>query len=189
MRHVALSRYLFLAVAVAVLGAPSVSAQTWIEGEIGYRVSLVPDGSPGARAGVRIGDILAEPVPLVTRLREAGPDGIGIPVYRLDKATATYAKTTITITFTAGEEKRLGSTGDLGFIVTGTKAGSLGARAELKAGDFIPKINETFVHAVTDLHLVDDAYDKGEQVFIQFIRWFPDSAEFKTAVSRRRFVK
>ena len=188
MRYVAAVRVLLLVVATGIL-PPAVHAQSWIDGEIGYRVSVVPDGSPGARSGVRIGDILAEPVPLVTRLREAGPDGIEIPLYRLDKAAATYSKTTIKIAFTSGEEHRLGTTGDLGFIVTGVKSGSLGARAEMRAGDFIPKINDTFVHDVKDLKLVDDAYEKNEQVLIQFIRWFPEYSDFKTAVSRRRFVK
>jgi len=169
--------------------APAAHAQTWIDGEMGYRVTVVPSASPAARAGLRLGDVLAEPVALVSRLRDAGSEGVAIPLYRLDTATAAYARTTLKVAFMPGEEKRLGTTGDLGFVVTGVKPGSLGARAELKAGDFIPKIDETFVHDVKDLRRVDDAYEKGEQVFIQFIRWFPDSADFKTLVSRRRFVK
>ena len=169
--------------------APSVDAQTWIDGEMGYRVTVVPSASPAARAGLRLGDMLAEPVALVSRLRDAGSDGVAIPLYRLDTTTAAYTRTTLKIVFMLGEEKRLGTTGDLGFVVTGVKPGSLGARAELKVGDFIPKIDETFVHDVKDLRRVDDAYEKGEQVMIQFIRWFPDSADFKTLVSRRRFVK
>src|SRR5262249_49670472 len=178
-----------LCVAVVLIVAPPAAAQSWIDGEMGYRVSAVPDGSPAARSGIRIGDILAEPAPLPARLRDAAPGGVDIPVYRLDPATARYARGTATVVFHGDEEKRLGTTGDLGFLVTGTKPRSLGERAELKAGDFIPKINETFVHGVNDLRLVDETYEKGEQVFIQFIRWFPDSSDFKTLVSRRRFVK
>ena len=57
------------------------------------------------------------------------------------------------------------------------------------AGDFIPKIDETFVHSVDDLKLVDAAYQSGAQVEIHFTRWFPESNDFKKAVSRRRFVR
>ena len=69
------------------------------------------------------------------------------------------------------------------------RPGTLGARAELKAGDFIPKIDETFVHDAADLKLVDGAYEKGEQVLIHLTRWYPESASFTDAVTRRRFVK
>jgi S1-C subfamily serine protease len=176
-------------VVTAVLFAPTVSGQSWIEGEMGYRVSVVPEGSPAARSGLRIGDILAEPAALPQRLRDAGRGGAAIPIYRLDTNMAVYRRGSLTVVFQDADERRIGTTGDLGFQVTGTKPRSLGERAELKAGDFIPKINETFVHSIDDLKLVDDAYDKNDQVFISFIRWFPQTAEFKTLVSRRRFVK
>ena len=65
----------------------------------------------------------------------------------------------------------------------------IGARAELKPGDFIPRIDDTFVHGANDLALVDAAYESGAQVQIYFTRWFPESNDFKTAISRRRFVK
>jgi len=177
-----------LLVVVSVSGT-SAFGQSWIEGEMGYRVSAVPNGSPAARSGLKIGDVLAEPAPLPERLRDAGSGGVDIPLYRFDSKSAQYSRTTIKVLFQGDEEKRLGTTGDLGFLVTGTKPRSLGERAELKAGDFIPKINDTFVHAVDDLKLVDDAYAKDEQVFIHFIRWIPEAGEFKDAVSRRRFVK
>jgi S1-C subfamily serine protease len=183
---------LFLLTALAA-HAPVTSmtnvTKTWVEGEMGYRITTVPDGSPAARHGLRSGDILAEPRPLPDRLRESGPDGVNISLYRFDTAKTTYAPTTIKIVFLAGEEKRLGTTGDLGFLVTAVQPGSLGARAELKPGDFIPKINDTFVHADADLKLVDDAYERGEQVLIRFTRWYPESGDFKDAISRRRFVK
>ena len=171
-----------------LIAAPA-GAQTWILGEMGYRVSVVPEGSPAARAGLHVGDVLAEPGPLVGRLREAPTEGVDIPVFRFDKSNASYAKTTQRVTFTATEEKRLGTTGDLGFIVTGATPGSLGARAELKTGDFITQIDDTFVHDVKDLSLVDIAYEKNQQVLINFVRWIADAGDFKKAVSRRRFVK
>ena len=43
----------------------------------------------------------------------------------------------------------------------------------MKAGDFIPKINDTFVHSVAELKLVDAAYAKNEPVPISFVRWLP----------------
>jgi len=178
-----------LAVLLIALALPAAVTATWVEGEMGYRITVVPEGSAGARHGLRAGDVLAEPRPLPDRLRESGPGGVEIPLYRLDKSRETYEPTKLRIIFLAGEEKRLGTTGDLGFLVTAVRPGSLGARAELKPGDFIPKINDTFVHDDTDLKLVDDAYEKGEQVFIQFTRWYPESADFKTVISRRRFVK
>ena len=164
-------------------------AQSWIEGEMGYRVTVIPDGSPAARSGLHVADILAEPAVPPDRLLEASAAGVDIPIYRFDRSTAAYTKQMLKVVFKDGEEKRLGTTGDLGFFVTGTKPRSLGERAELKPGDFIPKINDTFVHSVGDLTLVDAAYGKDEQVFIQFTRWYPDSSEFKTLISRRRFVR
>jgi S1-C subfamily serine protease len=178
-----------LAVLLSVPAAPAVVSTSWVDGEMGYRVTVVPDGSVAARHGLRLGDILAEPEPLPARLRESRASGVEIPIYRLNTPKAAYEPATLTITFLEGEEHRLGTTGDLGFLVTDVRPGSLAARAELKAGDFIPKINETFVHAVADLKLVDAAYEKGEQVLIHFTRWYPESASFKDAVSRRRFVK
>ncbi len=178
-----------LAVLIGLLVSSSVAAQTWIEGEMGYRITVVPEASPGARHGLRPGDILAEPQPLPRRLADSGPDGVAIPLYRLDRTKTSYKKDSIKIAFLAGEEKRLGLTGDLGFLVTAVRPGSLGARAELKPGDFIPKIDETFVHSVNDLKLVDDAYEKGAQVLIAFIRWSVEADDFKNGVSRRRFVK
>jgi len=176
-------------VAVTTAAATPLTTKTWVEGEMGYRVSLVPPGSPGARHQLRVGDILAEPAVLPDRLRGSGPQGVDIPLYRLNTSTAIYERSTIRIVFNDGEEKRLGLTGDLGFLVTAVQPDSLGARAELKAGDFIPKIDDTFVHADDDLKVVDAAYDKSEPVLINFVRWYPETAEFKNAVSRRRFVK
>ncbi|MCU1382776.1 MAG: hypothetical protein JWL71_1473 [Acidobacteria bacterium] len=169
--------------------APTVVSTSWVDGEMGYRVTMVPADSAAARHGLHPGDILAEPAPLPQRLADAGARGVAIPLYRLDAATGIYQPATLTIAFRDGEAHRLGTTGDLGFLVTTVKRGSLGARAELKAGDFIPKINETFVHSVADLRLVDAAYEKGEPVLIHFTRWYPGSSSFKDAVSRRTFVK
>ena len=37
--------------AAVSIAAPA-AAQSWIDGEIGYRVTVIPDGSPGARHGL-----------------------------------------------------------------------------------------------------------------------------------------
>jgi S1-C subfamily serine protease len=173
----------------AVLPARQGSAQTWIGGEMGYRVTAIPDGSAAAGAGLRVADVLAEPQLLPDRLASTGPEGVEIPIFRFDRGTGRYARTTTRVTFAASAEKRLGTTGDLGFLITAVTPDSLGARSELKPGDFIPRIDETFVHSVNDLALVDAAYESGAQVQIYFTRWFPDSNDFKTAISHRRFVK
>jgi hypothetical protein len=113
---------------------------------------------------LRIGDILAEPGPLPARLREAQAEGVEIPLFRLEEGR--YRPKRIRVAFRPGEEKRLGITGDLGFLVQVVEPGSLAARAELRAGDFIPKINDAFVHSLEDLKLVDRANAKRTQVFI-----------------------
>lgn len=173
---------------VVALLAPAVVSTSWVDGEMGYRITIAPPESPAARHGLKLGDILAEPRPLPDRLADAGPSGVEIPLYRLDE-NGIYRPTTLRIVFREGEEHRLGTTGDLGFLITNVKPGSLAARAELKAGDFIPKINDSFVHDVADLKLVDDAYEKDETVLIHFIRWLPKTKTFETAISRRRFTK
>jgi S1-C subfamily serine protease len=182
------SQILLLALAAALLGqSGSLSQAQWVSGEIGYRVTVIPDGSAAARTGLRIGDILAEPGLLPARLREAPADGVDIPLFRLENGK--YQRTKMRVGFTAGEEKRLGTIGDFGFLVAAVEPGSLGERAELQPGDFIPKINDTFVHSVDDLKLVNKAYDDGTQVFIHFTRWVPEKNSFVNAISRRTFRK
>jgi hypothetical protein len=174
--------------ATALLGQSlSVNQTNWVTGEIAYRVTVVPDGSAGGRIGLRIGDVLAEPGSLPARLRQAPAEGVEIPLFRLEEGR--YRREKIRATFTAGEEKRLGVTGDLGLLVTSVESGSLAARAKLRPGDFIPKINSTFVHSLEDLKLVDRAYAEGNQVVIYFTRWSPDTKSYENAVSRPRFEK
>src|SRR3954464_14680951 len=173
---------------LSAVAAPAAISSSWVDGEMGYRVTIVPAGSVASRHGLRLGDILAEPAALPQRLADAGPGGVEIPVYRLD-AKGAYQPAKLKIVFREGEEHRLGTTGDLGFLVTAIARGSLGARAELKPGDFIPRINETFVHSDADLKLVDDAYAKGEPVLTRFARWTRESGSFVDGVSRQTFAK
>jgi hypothetical protein len=135
--------------ATALLGqSPSANQTNWVTGEIAYRVTVIPDGSAGARIGLHFGDVLAEPGLLPGRMRQAPAEGVEIPFFRLEEGR--YRREKIRVTFTAGEEKRLGLTGDLGLLVTAVEPGSEAARAELRPGDFIPKINDTFVHSLDD---------------------------------------
>lgn len=166
---------------------PPARQSQWVSGVIVYRVAVVPDGSVGARIGLRSGDILADPGPLPTRLRESPETGVDIPLFRL--VDGKYSPTRINVVFLASEERRLGATGDLGFLVTAVEPGSLAARAELRPGDFIPKINETFVHQLEDLKLVDEAYANGTQVLIHVTRWIPENSAFQKLISRRRFQR
>jgi hypothetical protein len=158
-----------------------------VSGEIVYRVTVVPDGSAGARIGLRIGDVLAEPGLLPPRLRQAPTEGVEIPLFRLEEGH--YRRGKIRATFTAGEEKRLGVTGDLGFFVTSVEPGSLAARAELRRDDFIPKVDDTFVHSVDDLKLVDQAYAEGKTVAIYITRWSAETKSYENAESRPNFAK
>jgi hypothetical protein len=64
---------------LAAFAAPAIVTTSWVEGEMGYRVTVAPDGSAAARHGLRLGDILAEPQPLPARLRESGSGGVEIP--------------------------------------------------------------------------------------------------------------
>lgn len=175
--------------AALLTALPTPVATTGIAGEMGYRISDVPGGSPAERHGLRTGDVLAEPKPLPQRLLESGPGGVEIPLYRLNTSRAIYEAAKLRIVFLAGEERRLGTVGDLGFLVAAVDPDSLASRAELKPGDFITQINETFVHDAADLNLLNGAYEKGEQVMIYFARWFPETAGFKRLASRRRFTK
>ncbi len=61
--------------------APQASAQTWIGGEMGYRVTAIPEASAAAGAGLRVADVLAKPQLLPDRLASAGPEGVEIPIY------------------------------------------------------------------------------------------------------------
>jgi S1-C subfamily serine protease len=174
--------------AIALLGqSPSANQTNWVTGEIAYRVTVIPDGSPGARIGLRIGDVLAEPGLLPARLRQAPAEGVEIPLFRLQEGR--YHREKIRATFVAGEEKRLGLTGDFGLLVTSVEPGSLAAQADLRPGDFIPKINETFVHSLDDLKLVDQAYAEGKPVAIYFTRWAAETKSYENAVSRPKFDK
>jgi S1-C subfamily serine protease len=150
-------------------------------------VTVVPDGSAGGRLGLRIGDVLAEPGSLPARMRQAPAEGVEIPLFRLEQGR--YRRQKIRVTFTAGEEKRLGVTGDLGFLVTGVEPESLAPRAGLRPGDFIPKINDTFVHSVDDLKLVDQAHAEGKPVVIYITRWSAETKSYENAVSRPNFAK
>jgi S1-C subfamily serine protease len=158
-----------------------------VTGEIAYRVTVVPDGSAGGRIGLRIGDVLAEPGSLPARLRQAPAEGVEIPLFRLQKGR--YRSGKIRVTFTTGEDKRLGVTGDFGFLVTAVEPGSLATRAGLRNGDFILKINDTFVHSVDDLKLVDQAQAEGKPVVIYITRWSAETRSYENAVSRPNFAK
>jgi S1-C subfamily serine protease len=160
-----------------LLLATGLFAQSSTPGEIAYRVTIVPPHSAAAHNGLRIGDILAEPGPLPARLRAAPADGVEISLFRLNEGR--YQRTKIRITFKSGEEQRLGVTGDFGFLIASVDPGSLAARVGLRPGDFIPKINETFVHSVDDLKLVDQAYAEKKPVVIHVTRWTPEKNSFQ----------
>lgn len=160
----------------------SADPTSWISGEIAYRVTVVPQGSVGSRIGLRIGDILAEPGPLPARLRDAPGEGVEIPLFRLQEGQ--YRRTRIKVTFLPGEDRRLGLTGDFGFLVSAIQPESLGTRAKLRSGDFIEKINETFVHRVEDLKRIDKANSARSEALIHIVRWTPETNSFQDLTLR-----
>jgi len=154
-----------------LLLACTAQAQTWVKGEIGFRLSIIPSGSPADRAGLKIGDILANPPGVRAVLQSTGE----LPVYRLN---GMYRKTTVKISFKDGEERRLGVTGDLGFLITAlipeTPPG-------LRAGDFLPKIDDRFVHEIPDLTLPKD-----REAAIHVTRWENEKRVFEQLVVRHQ---
>ena len=155
---------------LATLLAASLSAQTWAKGEIGFRLTIIPAGCPAERAGLRIGDILAEPAGVRTVLNGSGI----LPVYRFDSAKAAYAKQDVRISFEGGEERRLGVTGDLGFLIN---ALSPETPSGLLIHDFLPKIDDRFVHEIPDLTLPKD-----RAAAIHVTRWDKQKRDFVKAI-------
>jgi hypothetical protein len=56
--------------------------------------------------------------------------------------------------------------------------------ADENPGDFIPKINDTFVHSVDSLKLVDQAYAEGKAEVIHVTRWVQEKNTFENLVLR-----
>lgn len=167
-----LSRWLLVGVLAGLA-----QGQTWVKGEIGFRLTIIPPDSVAARAGLRLSDILSDPPGVRAVLLSSGT----LPVFRFDGKTATYRKETVQVTFREGEERRLGVTGDLGFLVTAIEPGSLAARFELRAGDFLPQIDDTFVHVVKDLALAE-----GPEAKIHVTRWDGSKRLFEKLIARRK---
>jgi hypothetical protein len=63
------------------------------------------------------------------------------------------------------EPKRLGTTGDFGFLIAALT--EEWKREGLRVHDFVPKIGDTFVHDAADMKLISDAAQKR----IEVIRW------------------
>ena len=70
-------------------------------------------------------------------------------------------------------------TGDLGFLVTDIEPASLAARAKLRVGDFLPQINDTFVHQLKDL-----ALGEGRDAQIHVTRWHAGKRIFEKLIAR-----
>ena len=149
--------------------------KAWAKGEIGFRLTVIPPDSVAARAGLKLADILADPPGVRAALLGAGL----LPVYRFSEKTGTYRKERVQVTFGEGEERRLGVTGDLGFLVTGIEPASLAARAKLRVGDFLPQINDTFVHNLKDLALAE-----GRDAQIHVTRWQADQRLFDKLIAK-----
>ena len=70
-------------------------------------------------------------------------------------------------------------TGDLGFLVTDIEPASLAARAKLRVGDFLPEINDTFIHELKDLALAE-----GRDAQNHVTRWQADHRLFEKSIAK-----
>src|SRR6476469_2306249 len=74
--HASTVAMMLRAVVFALLTTVAATAATfssWVDGEMGYRVTIVPADSVASRHGLRLGDILAEPAAVPERLADSGP--------------------------------------------------------------------------------------------------------------------
>jgi S1-C subfamily serine protease len=165
---------------LVLLLAASLQAQSWVKGEIGYRLAIIPAGSPAERAGLKLGDILPDPPNVRPIILSTGD----LPVIRWNQEKGAYSREQVKVTFKEGEEKRLGTTGDLGFLVTGTPDQSHAERAGLVVHDFIPKIDDHFVHELKDLTLIE-----GSEVQIHVTRWGAIQQRFENKILRYKVPK
>lgn len=163
-----------------LLAASPVTAQSWVQGQIGFRLTVVPKDCPAERAGLKVGDILADPEGIRAAIQKKTP----FPVFRFDPAKAAYQREDVELKFRAAEERKLGVVGDLGFLVTAVEPKSLAARAKLQVHDFLPQIDGSFVHDVSDLGLVDRAFAEGIDVNIHVTRWVGDKFEKSIIVQK-----
>ncbi|MCX6592117.1 MAG: hypothetical protein NTZ56_11370 [Acidobacteria bacterium] len=134
------------------------------------RINLVAPDSLAAAAGLRVGDILVEN-DVLSKIRRAPADGADVKVLRLNEASGQYQPASVRVKPVSGQPVRLGIMYDLGFAVRSVEAGSLAARARIQASDFLPKIDETFVHDVETLDLISSAAANGRDVTVNIIRW------------------
>ena len=165
--------------------ASSLPAQTWVKGQIGFRLNTVPKDCPAERAGLKIGDILADPEGVRAAIKNKTP----LPVFRFDPAKAAYNREEIALAFRPAEERKLGVIGDLGFLVTSIEPKSLGARAKLRVDDFLPQLDGSFVHDVQDLALVGRAFADGIEVNIHVWRWQPEKGAFVKSIIVQNYKK
>ena len=163
--------------------AGSLHAQSWVKGQIGFRLNTVPKDCPAERAGLKIGDILADSEGVRAAIQSKTP----LPVFRFDPVKAVYVREDVTIAFRAAEERKLGVIGDLGFLVTGIEPNSLAARAKLRVHDFLPQVDGSLIHDLKDLSLVDRAFAEGIEVNIHVLRWLPEKNVFERSIISQKY--
>lgn len=160
------------------------SVATWLatggeygEGSIGFRLTTIPDGSAAQRAGMKVGDVLVEREAIAGRLKAADESGAKLPVYRYDVGSGVYRLETAVVKYAAGEERRLGVRGDLGFLFLSVKGSSNAERAGIRVSDFVEKINDTFVHADADLAGLEKL--GSEELVIHISRWDKEAGKWR----------
>jgi len=168
---------------LAFLLVTSLSAQSWVTGQIAFRLTTVPKECPAERAGLKVGDILIDAAGVSAAIKAKTP----LPVFRFDPAKAAYLREELELKFRAGEERKLGVVGDFGFLVTGVEPHSLAARAKLHPHDFLPQIDGAIARELEVLSLVDRAHVEGIDVNLHVIRWNAEKSVFDRFIVAQKY--
>jgi len=170
---------------LAFLLVSSLSAQSWVKGQIGFRLTTVPKDCPAERAGLRVGDLLVDAGGVSAAIKAKAP----IPVFRFDPAQAAYIREDLELKFRAAEERKLGVGGDFGFLVTGVEPHSLAARARLQPHDYLPQIDGAIARELEVLSLVDRAHSEGIEVNLHVIRWNAEKSVFDRFIVAQKYKR
>lgn len=170
-----------------MLAAASVSAQaqSWVKGQIVFRLSTVQKDFPADRAGLKVGDLLVDAAGVAAAIKAKTP----LPVLRFHPDKCAYIREDLEIKFNAGEERKLGIMGDPVFLVTGIEPDSYAAKAKLRVQDIVPQLDGSFMQDPADLDLLDRAVAEGMAINIHVIRWDPAKAAFERFVIAQNYRK